>query len=103
AALGTDASDAASSSADAADANPTPLTSAVLLFAGDGPQFFGDTWEWDGKRWLAWNVTAPSARYDHATAALNGKIVLFGGMGVAGYLGDTWEWDGSTWTERKVP
>ena len=90
------------------DASPDvpqkPLSSALLLFAGDGPQFFDDTWEWDGNTWLARNpATSPPARYDHAMAALNGKIVLFGGSGISGYLGDTWEWDGATWAQKNVP
>jgi hypothetical protein len=31
------------------------------------------------------------------------KIILFGGVGVAGPLNDTWEWDGSTWTKLASP
>jgi|SRR5579859_2862197 len=85
------------------EAAPQPLASALLLFSGDGPDFFTDTWEWDGSIWAQRNVTGPPGRYDHATAALHGKIVLFGGSGTGGYLGDTWEWDGLAWTKKDIP
>jgi hypothetical protein len=35
-------------------------------------------------------------------AALNGKIVLFGGIG-SGNLTDTWEYDGASWTNKAIP
>ena len=80
----------------------SPLANAALLFGGDGPQYFGDTWEWDGGSWIARHVEAPPARAEHAMAALDGKIVLFGGESAGGPLGDTWEWDGRSWTRRDV-
>src|SRR6478735_2670518 len=40
-------------------------------------------------------------RYGAAMATLNGKVVLFGGLGNEPH-GDTWEWNGTAWT-RKTP
>jgi N-acetylneuraminic acid mutarotase len=74
-----------------------------VLFGGDGPTFFTDTWEWDGTRWLERNVAGPPPRYDHAMAGLGGKVILFGGQGESGTLGDTWQWDGTSWTQLNVP
>ena len=88
------------------------LNGTVVLFggisgapaAGSFP-VLGDTWEWDGSRWIERKVPGPKARAGHAMATLAGKVVLFGGTGAGAaatgsYLGDTWEWDGRGWTER---
>jgi hypothetical protein len=64
----------------------------------------GVTWEWDGVTWTKLSPpVSPPARTDHAMVTVGNKIVLFGGMGVAGPLNDTWEWDGSTWTSLASP
>ena len=78
----------------------------VVLFGGydfAGSQVLADTWEWDGKDWIATTpATNPPARFGQAMAydAARQRIVLFGGAGATSELADTWEWDGSTWTER---
>ncbi len=67
----------------------------------------GDTWSFDGATWNQITITvAPSARYDHAMAQLNGQIILFGGENtttniapsLASYSNETWAFDGSHWT-----
>jgi N-acetylneuraminic acid mutarotase len=85
------------------DASPAPLPHSVVLFGGDGPTFFTDTWEWDGANWLERNVVGPPPRYGHAMAGLGDKVILFGGQGESGTLGDTWRWDGTAWTQLKIP
>jgi hypothetical protein len=60
---------------------------------------FGDTWEWDGQKWLQLTPPlSPPERYKHAMVydSARARVLLFGGCG----LGDTWEWDGATWTEH---
>jgi hypothetical protein len=89
--------------ADVAETSTGPLAHSVVLFGGDGPTFFTDTWEWDGASWLERNVSGPPPRYDHAMAGLNGKAILFGGQGESGTLGDTWQWDGTSWTQLNIP
>jgi hypothetical protein len=82
----------------------------VVLFGGDEgwssvPTVeHDDTWEWDGLHWeRKLPLVKPSHRFSSALAydAVRQKVVLFGGMSLAGTpLGDTWEWDGVTWSER---
>jgi len=94
---------------------PDPRTEAAAATLNGGVVVFGgyavmanasgsisenvdETWVWGGTSWTEKSATsAPSARSNPAVATLNGKVVLFGGGGLA----DTWEWDGSTWTEQK--
>ncbi|MGH7281831.1 MAG: Kelch repeat-containing protein, partial [Polyangiaceae bacterium] len=82
-----------------------PALPGVVLFAGDGPQFFQDTWQFDGALWNEDTpaTTSPPVRYGHRLAALNGKVILFGGQGLSGYLDDTWSWDGKAWTQLNAP
>ncbi len=95
------------------DLSLSALASKIVLFGGSDANIFGgiahqtDTWEWDGATWLKRAVTGPPGRTDHASAAINGKVVVFGGEilgGDAGTLpaGDTWEYDGASWTQRVV-
>ena len=94
--------DAAPPAVDASQPEKPPPTHAAVLFGGDGPQFFGDTWEWDGTTWTERTFeTSPSPRSDMAMASLGNKVVLFGGA-VGSALGDTWEYDGKAWTEKKI-
>ena len=78
----------------------------VVVFGGMGaaanggrPPILGDTWEYDGARWIRLDVTGPSPRliagatYD----AGRGMVVIFGGSGSGGFLGDTWGWNGTEW------
>jgi N-acetylneuraminic acid mutarotase len=88
------------------------LNGTVVLFGGYDPSagdavstlYDGDTWTWDGTTWKELTVVGPSARASSAMAALNGAIVLFGGVNGAGdtWLGDTWTWDGARWTRQDV-
>jgi hypothetical protein len=76
----------------------------VVLFGGTGKlapdvPSFGDTWEWDGKRWTRIDVTGPSAR-DHTVMAYDAKrraVVLHGG-GLDSASAETWAFDGRAWT-----
>jgi hypothetical protein len=68
---------------------------------------WNETWEWDGATWIKQNPrTSPPVRCAHAMAydTTRRRIVLFGGMAVAGCslwpINDTWEWDGKNWIER---
>lgn len=77
----------------------------IVLFGGyrnaDGERIrLGDTWEWDGQRWEARNVTGPSPRNGASMAfdVHREKVVLFGGSGA---MEETWEWDGATW--ERIP
>ncbi len=92
----------ASATIDASPDSIAPVGPATLLFAGDGPTLFKDTWEWSGVNWTQRTVTGPEGRFHHAMATLGGKIVLFGGNNLAKDLDDTWEWDGATWTQKMV-
>ncbi|MCX7019250.1 MAG: kelch repeat-containing protein [Candidatus Sumerlaeota bacterium] len=87
------------------------VRNVVVLFGGaytDLTTFFlGDTWEWDGVKWIQrMPAHSPPARAGHAMAfdPERGRIVMFGGNNIDGaslvYYGDTWEWNGSDWIER---
>jgi len=73
--------------------------------AGTSGSRFGDTWEWDGKKWIDMKVTGPTPRNGAAMAydSVRGKIVLFGGSTTESVSGETWEWDGKQWTENQTP
>ncbi len=74
-----------------------------VLFGGNNPKPFSDTWTWSASTWSQdmprSTSPTPPARSDAAVAALNGKILIFGGQYNGFPLGDTWVWDGSTWTQ----
>ncbi len=77
----------------------------VLLFGGkailldaptglpSGEQMEGDTWAWNGSRWLQIQDIGPAPRWDHAMAFddMRKTFVLFGGSDKTGFFGDTWE------------
>jgi len=98
-------------------AGPPPRSEAVMafdkarsrsvLFGGHsrsdkGRNWLGDTWEWDGTKWMQMNVAGPSPRNGAAAVydSLRKKIVLFGGSTQTGVSGETWEWDGREWKEN---
>jgi hypothetical protein len=72
----------------------------VVRFGGNDPNFpqwWGDTWEWDGTRgtWgMRSSSTSPSARSLQAMAydSARGTVVLFGGNSFGYSAGDTWEY-----------
>ena len=82
----------------------------VVLFGGGDAdpsgrsEFFGDTWEWDGKTWTRVAGTGPPARVHFAMAydPVRARTVLVGGYGPDGPDSRTWEWDGKTWENRGV-
>ena len=61
----------------------------------------GDTWEWDGVKWLEFKGPAPAPRSATAIAydLHRSRIILFGGRTEDGLAGDTWERDGRHWRE----
>jgi hypothetical protein len=77
----------------------------LVVFGGHGAKgLLADTWEWDGKAWLARTPeTSPPARESASVAydAARDRVVLFGGLAPGGAPldeGVVWEWDGDTWT-----
>jgi serine/threonine protein kinase/formylglycine-generating enzyme required for sulfatase activity len=87
-----------------------PLRERVVLFGGGetwpeiGPgRLFGDTWEWDGVRWIERRTRpSPPARRKHAMAwdPDRAAVLLFGGQDLEfGEFDDTWAWDGEVWSE----
>ncbi len=81
----------------------------VVLFGGhnhsrEGRNRLGDTWEWDGSKWMQIKTTGPSPRNGAAQVydSVRGKIVLFGGATEKGLSGETWEWDGKEWVENRA-
>jgi hypothetical protein len=66
---------------------------------GERPPILGDTWEYDGARWIRLDVAGPSARLAPGATydAGRGMVVIFGGSGSGGFLGDTWGWNGTEW------
>jgi hypothetical protein len=91
-----------------------PGATHVLLFGGldaNGNGVLGDTWDWDGTTWTEITPTAgvsPLPRAWPAGAALDGKVVMFGGEKCLlpppsdCDVGDTWTFSGSTWTQQSV-
>jgi hypothetical protein len=99
-------------------AGPSPRAEAAMAFdgrrqrvvlfgghnrTGESGSRLGDTWEWDGTRWIEIKVSGPSPRNSPALAYdnLRGKIVLCGGSTLGAVSGETWEWDGKEWVEKR--
>jgi hypothetical protein len=64
---------------------------------------YNDTWTWNGTNWTQlFPSVSPSARYLVGAAydTTHNQMVVFGGVGVAGYLGDTWVFNGTNWTQK---
>jgi hypothetical protein len=81
----------------------TVLFGGRVTSEGGEVERLGDTWEWDGRRWIRVSTGGPSPRSGAAMAwhpELR-AVVLFGGSG--GPRGDTWSWDGGAWTRLGVP
>jgi galactose oxidase-like protein len=84
-----------------------PATGVVVLFGGfdrfgPGGGALGDTWTWDGARWIELApAVSPPPRYGAALALdpASGKLLLFGGYGQA-ERNDTWTWDGVAWHQE---
>ncbi len=85
----------------------------AIIYGGEATSGAGaatglsDTWAWGGNEWTQLNVAGPPARTGATMAALNGNLVLFGGVGFSPVPGepsyaDTWIWNGAVWTELAV-
>jgi hypothetical protein len=87
----------------------------TVLFGGTAPGvqsatanalvIFGDTWEWDGEKWVQRSNEGPEPRLRAAMAYDSRRevVVLFGGLGeFARLYGNTWEWDGHFWQLRST-
>jgi len=75
----------------------------VVMFGGQGFQFFGDTWTWNGTNWTQQHpASTPTVRWGPGLGydQVNQRAVLFGGETTSGPLGDTWTWDGANWTQQ---
>ena len=74
------------------------LRGRAVLFGGFSTvTTLGDTWEWDGLRWMSRTLAvSPSARTSHAMVydVARRRVILFGG-GNPSPVQDTWEWDGA--------
>jgi hypothetical protein len=78
----------------------------TVLFGGDstGSSRLNDTWEFNGTTWTqVIPAQSPPGRVNIDQAlvydTVRTRTVLFGGLGVSGYLSDTWEYDGTTWVQ----
>jgi len=81
----------------------------VVLFGGwDAPSSLvdtnvhplGDTWEFDGTRWVAMSpAKSPPATMLHSMTfdPSRNRVVMFGGASGAHDVADTWEYDGRSW------
>ena len=84
----------------------TPNSGVVLfgLVGISAPNFFSETWVWDGTSWTQPDVVGPSSRGSAAMARLHDTSVMFGGYAyilTEGFIGETWVWDGC-WTQLAV-
>jgi hypothetical protein len=78
-----------------------PQYQQVVLFGGyAGAYEMGDTWTWDGTRWVHRSPAhVPPSRFSDQMAwdAATHQLVMFGGAQVGGGLSDTWTWNGADW------
>ena len=61
----------------------------------------GDTWTWDGQRWVQIAEFGPAARYNAATSGGKGSLVLMGGIvsiSATPFL-DTWQLSLNLWPQ----
>jgi hypothetical protein len=81
-----------------------PLGDRLVLLSANVYAATDDTWTFDGAAWTHESVVSPTARGGYAMSAVDGGVLVFGGLCVAppcygGLLGDTWTWDGgASWT-----
>ena len=82
----------------------------VVLFGGRNwnPDYFADTWEWDGTDWTQVTTAhAPAGRdmFGMSYDIGRGVTVVYGGdyfNSCNGNYEDTWEYDGKDWTQIKT-
>jgi hypothetical protein len=80
-----------------------PSSRRLVLFGGGYPNYFDDTWIYDGATWTQVTTHVSPSRRSGARMAydeVEHVLVLFGGYNNEHALNDTWLWDGatSTWT-----
>jgi len=77
------------------------LGNGVLLFGGTGNTgALGDTWFYDGTTWTQILGPQPQSRYSHRMVAVQGGVLMFGGLAASGAdLGDTWRFNGTQWQQ----
>lgn len=100
----TSATEAPEARAYAGQAYDSALRQTILFGGAGDPGPFGDTWTWDGQRWLRWRDSplAPDPRRRPGMARLQtGEILLFGGESDPRSFDDTWSWRGQ-WSEVQV-
>jgi Galactose oxidase, central domain/Kelch motif len=83
------------------DMGPSPRYSSAMVFADGRIILFGgfcsnrngETWEWNGVRWIQRQNMGAYPRDSHSMTydSDRKRVVLFGGLGKSGILGDTWE------------
>jgi hypothetical protein len=71
-----------------------PLNGELVLY----DRTDSSTWTWNGTAWTQLVVTGPTAGAGAVMAALNGKLVLFGGDTIS----PMWTWDGAAWTNVNI-
>jgi hypothetical protein len=91
-----------------------PVGDRIILFGGrflSNGAFIhpGETWEWNGARWLQVAAKGPTGRAGAAMAydPARQRIVMFGGHTAFArggvfltHIAQTWEWDGEAWELR---
>src|SRR5689334_12080019 len=64
---------------------------------GGDPEYFNDTWEYDGASWkkIAIDGPAPDPRARHAMCYDNTlrQVILFGGYGNGNFMNDVWDYE----------
>lgn len=79
---------------------------------GGAPEYYGDTWEYDGVSWKPIRIDgpSPSPRSRHAMCydSWHHQVMLFGGKGNAGTSNDLWAYESTgpqqgKWTLQKPP
>jgi len=72
-----------------------PALGQTVMWGGYNGNYLIDTWTWDGTNWTqAATGTSPAGRYaDNGTAydAVQGQMILFGGLDSSQQFSDTWE------------
>lgn len=70
---------------------------------GGDPEYFNDTWEYDGLSWKKITIegAVPDPRSRHAMCFDNTlhQVILFGGFGTGGFFNDVWDYE-STGAQR---
>jgi hypothetical protein len=80
-----------------------PSAHAVVLFGGNGgPR--GDTWRWNGHKWVLLRIPEAPGRFNPAMAwdPSSARLVRFGGWDGTRRTDDTWELETDGWAQVPV-